>query len=77
MGGIVLKRLVMESIKTGKTNKASKNTETASTKANKETHFKQVGAITNILRSIGGFFTKIVKRVRGFVKNTPRKAMRH
>ncbi len=74
MGGIVLKRLVMESIKTGKTNKASKNTETASTKANKETHFKQVGAIANILRSIGGFFTKIVKRVRGFVKKHPKKS---
>ncbi len=39
----------MESIKTEKTNTAGKNTETASTKANKETHFKQVGAITNIL----------------------------
>ncbi len=64
----------MESIKTGKTNKASKNTETASTKANKETHFKQVGAIANILRSIGGFFTKIVKRVRGFVKKHPKKS---
>ncbi len=64
----------MESIKTGKTNKASKNTETASTKANKETHFKQVGAITNILISIGGFFTKIVKRVRGFVKKHPKKS---
>ncbi len=64
----------MESVKTGKTNKASKNTETASTKANKETHFKQVGAIANILRSIGGFFTKIVKRVRGFVKKHPKKS---
>ncbi len=64
----------MESVKTGKTNKASKNTETASTKANKETHFKQVGAIANILRSIGGFFTKIVKKVRGFVKKHPKKS---
>ncbi|EQD89477.1 hypothetical protein HPSA50_1803 [Helicobacter pylori SouthAfrica50] len=49
MGGIVLKRLVVESIKTGKTNKAGKNTETASTKANKETHFKQASVIANIL----------------------------
>ncbi len=64
----------MESIKTEKTNKASKNTETASTKANKETHFKQASAITNILRSIGGFFAKIVKRVRGFVKKHPKKS---
>ncbi len=64
----------MESVKTGKTNKASKNTETASTKANKETHFKQVGAIANILRSIGGFFTKIIKKVRGFVKKHPKKS---
>ncbi|WRG39529.1 DUF874 family protein [Helicobacter pylori] len=67
----------MESVKTGKTNKVGKNTETANTKANKETHFKQVSAITNIIRSIGGFFTKIAKRVRELVKNTPRKAMRH
>ncbi len=64
----------MESVKIGKTNKVGKNTETASTKANKETHFKQAGAITNILRSIGGFFTKIVKRVRGFVKKHPKKS---
>ncbi|WP_367709768.1 DUF874 family protein, partial [Helicobacter pylori] len=42
----------MESVKTGKTNKVGKNTETANTKANKETHFKQVSAITNTLRSI-------------------------
>ncbi|WP_033744862.1 DUF874 family protein [Helicobacter pylori] len=64
----------MESIKTGKTNKAGKNTETASTKANKETHFKQANAIANMIRSIGGFFTKIVKRVRGFVKKHPKKS---
>ncbi|WP_154079734.1 DUF874 family protein, partial [Helicobacter pylori] len=52
----------MESVKTGKTNKVGKNTETANTKANKETHFKQASAITNIIRSIGSFFTKIAKR---------------
>ncbi|WQV45988.1 DUF874 family protein [Helicobacter pylori] len=61
----------MESVKTGKTNKVGKNTETANTKANKETHFKQASAITNTLRSIGGFFTKIAKRVRELVKKTP------
>ncbi|GAA7066146.1 hypothetical protein AOHp86_02850 [Helicobacter pylori] len=49
----------MESVKTGRTNKVGKNAETANTKANKETHFKQVSVITNTLRSIGGFFTKI------------------
>ncbi|PUD74556.1 hypothetical protein C2R64_07185 [Helicobacter pylori] len=64
----------MESVKTGKTNKVGKNTETANTKANKETHFKQVSAITNTLRSIGGFFTKIVKKVRGLVKKHPKKS---
>ncbi|EJB67195.1 DUF874 family protein [Helicobacter pylori] len=64
----------MESIKTGKTNKVVKNTETADTKANKETHFKQVSAITNTLRSIGGFFTKIAKRVRELVKKHPKKS---
>ncbi|WQT26502.1 DUF874 family protein [Helicobacter pylori] len=64
----------MESIKTGKTNKVVKNTETANTKANKETHFKQVSTITNTLRSIGGFFTKIAKRVRGLVKKHPKKS---
>ncbi|WQV04810.1 DUF874 family protein [Helicobacter pylori] len=64
----------MESVKTGKTNKVGKNTETANTKANKETHFKQVSAITNTLRSIGGFFTKIAKRVRGLVKKHPKKS---
>ncbi len=64
----------MESVKTGKTNKAGKNTETANTKANKETHFKQVSAITNTLRSIGGFFTKIAKRVRELVKKHPKKS---
>ncbi|WQX26533.1 DUF874 family protein [Helicobacter pylori] len=61
----------MESVKT---NKVGKNTETADTKANKETHFKQVSAITNIIRSIGGFFTKIMKRVRELVKKHPEKS---
>ncbi|PDW16141.1 hypothetical protein BB409_02665, partial [Helicobacter pylori] len=48
--------------------------ETANTKANKETHFKQASAITNTLRSIGGFFTKIAKRVRELVKRHPKKS---
>ncbi|GAA8681612.1 DUF874 family protein [Helicobacter pylori] len=64
----------MESVKTGKTNKVGKNAETANTKANKEAHFKQASAITNTLRSIGGFFTKIMKRVRGLVKKHPKKS---
>ncbi|MGL2879881.1 DUF874 family protein [Helicobacter pylori] len=64
----------MESVKTGKTNKVGKNTETANTKANKETHFKQANAITNTLRSIGGIFTKIVKKVRELVKKHPKKS---
>ncbi|GHR70498.1 hypothetical protein VN1270_12140 [Helicobacter pylori] len=64
----------MKSVKTGKTNKVGKNTEMASTKTNKETHFKQVSAITNTLRSIGGFFTKIVKKVRELVKKHPEKS---
>ncbi|PDX24763.1 DUF874 family protein [Helicobacter pylori] len=64
----------MESVKTGKTNKVGKNTETANTKANEETHFKQVSAITNTLRSIGGIFTKIVKKVRELVKKHPKKS---
>ncbi|MGN8490759.1 DUF874 family protein, partial [Helicobacter pylori] len=64
----------MESVKTEKTNKVGKNTETADTKANKETHFKQVSTITNIIRSIGGFFTKIMKRVRELVKRHPKKS---
>ncbi|WRE88118.1 DUF874 family protein [Helicobacter pylori] len=64
----------MESVKTGKTNKVGKNTETADTKANKEAHFKQANAITNIIRSIGGFFTKIMKRVRELVKKHPKKS---
>ncbi|WP_000443827.1 DUF874 family protein [Helicobacter pylori] len=64
----------MESIKTGKTNKVGKNAKTANTKANKETHFKQASAITNTIRSIGGFFTKIMKRVRELVKKHPKKS---
>ncbi len=68
------KRLVIKSVKTGKTNKVGKNTETADTKANKEAHFKQASAITNIIRSIGGFFTKIMNRVRELVKKHPEKS---
>ncbi|WQR75388.1 DUF874 family protein [Helicobacter pylori] len=64
----------MKSVKTGKTNKVGKNAETANTKANKETHFKQASAITNMIRSIGGIFTKIVKKVRGLVKKHPKKS---
>ncbi|GAA8999831.1 DUF874 family protein [Helicobacter pylori] len=64
----------MESVKTGKTNKVGKNTETANTKTNKETHFKQVSAITNTLKSIGGIFTKIAKKVRELVKKHPKKS---
>ncbi|MCQ2785859.1 DUF874 family protein, partial [Helicobacter pylori] len=64
----------MESVKIGKTNKVGKNAETANTKANKETHFKQVSVITNTIRSIGGFFTKIVKKVRELVKKHPKKS---
>ncbi|WQZ62827.1 DUF874 family protein [Helicobacter pylori] len=64
----------MESIKTGKTNKVGKNTEITSTKANKEAHFKQASAITNTLRSISGFFTKIAKKVRELVKKHPKKS---
>ncbi|GAA7860201.1 DUF874 family protein [Helicobacter pylori] len=61
-------------MKTGKTNKVGKNTEMANTKTNKETHFKQVSAITNTLRSIGGIFTKIAKKVRELVKKHPKKS---
>ncbi|OOP80845.1 DUF874 family protein, partial [Helicobacter pylori] len=64
----------MESVKTGKTNKVGKNTETANAKANKETHFKQASAITNTIRSIGGFFTKIAKKVRELAKKHPKKS---
>ncbi|GAA7318364.1 DUF874 family protein [Helicobacter pylori] len=64
----------MKSVKTGKTNKVGKNTEMVSAKTNKETHFKQVSAIINTLRSIGGFFTKIVKKVRELFKKHPKKS---
>ncbi|MGL2533427.1 DUF874 family protein, partial [Helicobacter pylori] len=64
----------MESVKAGKTNKVGKNTEMANTKTNKETHFKQASAITNMIRSIGGFFTKIAKKVRELVKKHPKKS---
>ncbi len=64
----------MKSVKTGKTNKVGKNAEMANTKTNKETHFKQVSAITNRLRSIGGIFTKIAKKVRELVKKHPKKS---
>ncbi len=68
------KRLVIKSVKTGKTNKVGKNTEITNTKANKEAHFKQVSTITNTLRSIVGFFTKIMNRVRELVKKHPKKS---
>ncbi|WRG19117.1 DUF874 family protein [Helicobacter pylori] len=64
----------MKSVKTGKTNKVGKNTEITNTKANKEAHFKQASTITNMIRSIGGFFTKIVKKVRELVKKHPKKS---
>ncbi|KMZ47948.1 DUF874 family protein [Helicobacter pylori] len=64
----------MESVKTRKTNKVSKNTEIANTKTSKETHFKQVSAIANTIQSIGGIFTKIVKKVRELFKKHPKKS---
>ncbi|WP_231217500.1 DUF874 family protein, partial [Helicobacter pylori] len=64
----------MKSLKTGKTNKVGKNTEMAHTKTNKETHFKQMSAITNRLKSIGGIFTKIAKKVRELIKKHPEKS---
>ncbi|GAA8313707.1 DUF874 family protein [Helicobacter pylori] len=64
----------MESVKTRKTNKVGKNTEMVNAKTNKETHFKQVSAITNMFRSIGGIFTKIAKKVRELVKKHPKKS---
>ncbi|MEJ8621707.1 DUF874 family protein, partial [Helicobacter pylori] len=64
----------MESVKTRKTNKVSKNTEMANAKTNKETHFKRVSAIKNTLRSIGGIFTKIMNKVRELVKKHPKKS---
>ncbi|GAA7788574.1 hypothetical protein HpMS117_08070 [Helicobacter pylori] len=53
----------MESVKTGKTNKVGKNTEMAHTKTNKETHFKQVSAITNTIRSIGSFLQRLQRKL--------------
>ncbi|WP_031211497.1 DUF874 family protein, partial [Helicobacter pylori] len=64
----------MKLVKTRKTNKVSKNTEMANAKTNKGTHFKQASAITNTLRSIGGFFTKIAKKVRELFKKHPKKS---
>ncbi|UOS52033.1 DUF874 family protein [Helicobacter pylori] len=64
----------MKSVKIGKTNKVDKNAETANTKTNKKTHFKQVSVITNTLRSIGGIFTKIAKKVRELIKKHPEKS---
>ncbi|WP_120908730.1 DUF874 family protein [Helicobacter pylori] len=64
----------MESVKTGKTNKVGKNAETADTKTNKKTHFKQASTVTNMLRSIGGIFTKIAKKVRELFKKHPKKS---
>ncbi|WP_121037139.1 DUF874 family protein [Helicobacter pylori] len=64
----------MESVKAGKTNKVGKNTEMIKAKTNKETHFKQASAITNMIRSIGGIFTKIMKRVRELVKKHPKRS---
>ncbi|WP_441712141.1 DUF874 family protein, partial [Helicobacter pylori] len=61
-------------MESGKTNKVGKNTEMANTKTNKKTHFKQVSAITNTLKSIGGFFTKIAKKVRELIKKHPEKS---
>ncbi|UOR46156.1 DUF874 family protein [Helicobacter pylori] len=61
-------------MESGRTNKVGKNAETANTKANKKTHFKQVSAIINTLRSIGGIFTKIAKKVRELVKKHPKKS---
>ncbi|GHR60820.1 hypothetical protein VN1266_08640 [Helicobacter pylori] len=64
----------MKLVKTAKEKKIFKNTEMAHTKTNKETHFKQVSAITNRIRSIGGIFTKIAKKVRELVKKHPKKS---
>ncbi|MFP6079657.1 DUF874 family protein [Helicobacter pylori] len=64
----------MESVKAGKTNKVGKNTEMVNIKTNKETHFKQASTITNMIRSIGGIFTKIMKRVRELVKKHPKRS---
>ncbi len=70
---VMLATMMMKLVKTAKEKKVFKNTEMANTKTNKETHFKQVSAITNRLRSIGGIFTKIAKKVRELVKKHPEK----
>ncbi len=70
----MLATMVMKLVKTAKEKKVFKNTEMAHTKTNKETHFKQVSAITNTLKSIGGIFTKIVKKVRELFKKHPKKS---
>ncbi|UOS14243.1 DUF874 family protein [Helicobacter pylori] len=64
----------MKLVKTAKEKKVFKNTEMANTKTNKKTHFKQVSAIINRLKSIGGIFTKIAKKVRELVKKHPEKS---
>ncbi|GAA6881488.1 DUF874 family protein [Helicobacter pylori] len=71
---VMLATMMMKLVKTAKEKKVFKNTEMAHTKTNKETHFKQVSAITNRLRSIGGIFTKIAKKVRELVKKHPKKS---
>ncbi len=71
---VMLATMMMKLVKTGKTNKVGKNTEMANTKTNKGTYFKQVSAITNRIRSIGGIFTKIAKKVRELVKKHPKKS---
>ncbi len=70
----MLATMVMKLVKTAKEKKVFKNTEMANTKTNKETHFKQVSTITNRLRSIGGIFTKIAKKIRELVKKHPKKS---
>ncbi len=71
---VMLATMMMKLVKTAKEKKVFKNTEMAHTKTNKETHFKQVSAITNRIRSIGGIFTKIVKKVRELFKKHPKKS---
>ncbi|GAA7330710.1 DUF874 family protein [Helicobacter pylori] len=71
---VMLATMMMKLVKTAKEKKVFKNTGMANTKASKETHFKQASAITNTIRSIGGSFTKIMKRVRELVKKHPKKS---
>ncbi len=71
---VMLATMMMKSVKTTKEKKVFKNTEMANTKTNKGTYFKQVSAITNRIRSIGGIFTKIAKKVRELVKKHPKKS---